>query len=170
MSRKRTERPSGSPYITPEGAQMLSKELDHLWNVDRPKVAEAVRIAAAQGDRSENADYQYGKRRLSEIDRRVEFLDKRLKEVTIVDPDTGRGEAGKVCFGAWMRLEDPDGNQTIYRIVGPDEFDVSKGYISMDSPVGRALLGREQGSEVVVKRPKGTVEYVILEVSRSPLR
>ena len=149
---------------------MLSEEFDHLWNVDRPKVAEAVRIAAAQGDRSENADYQYGKRRLSEIDRRVEFLDKRLKEVTIVDPDTVHGEAGKVCFGAWMRLEDPEGKQTIYRIVGPDEFDVSKGYISMDSPVGRALLGREQGSEVVVKRPKGAVEYVIVEVSRSPLR
>jgi transcription elongation factor GreB len=170
MSRKRTERPPNSPYITPEGARMLSKEFDHLWNVDRPKVAEAVRIAAAQGDRSENADYQYGKRRLSEIDSRVEFLDKRLKEVTIVDPDTVHGEAGKVCFGAWMRLEDPEGKQTIYRIVGPDEFDVSKGYISMDSPVGRALLGREQGSEVVVKRPKGAVEYVIVEVSRSPLR
>ena len=169
MSRKRTERPPGSPYITPEGAQSLSAEFDYLWNVDRPKVAEAVRIAAAQGDRSENADYQYGKRRLSEIDSRMEFLDKRLKELTIIDPDTGHGEAGKVCFGAWMRLEDEEGEETIYRIVGPDEFDVSKGYISMDSPVGRALLGREEGSEVVVKRPKGDVEYVIIEVSRSPL-
>lgn len=170
MSRKRTERPPGSPYITPEGAQALSEEFDYLWNVDRPRVAEAVRIAAALGDRSENADYQYGKRRLNEIDSRVEFIDKRLKELTIIDPDTGHGEEGKVCFGSWMRLEDEQGEETIYRIVGPDEFDLSKGYISMDSPVGRALLGREEGSEVVVKRPKGDVEYVIVEVSRSPLR
>lgn len=93
-----------------------------------------------------------------------------MKELTIIDPDTGRGEAGKVCFGAWMRLEDDAGVETIYRIVGPDEFDVSRGYISMDSPVGRALLGREEGSEVVVKRPKGDVEYVIVEVSLSPLQ
>ena len=170
MSRKRTERPAGSPYITPQGAQALNEEFDQLWRVERPKVAEAVRIAAAQGDRSENADYQYGKRRLSEIDSRVEFLDKRLKQLTIIDPDTSRGEAGKVCFGAWIRLEDEAGVEIIYRIVGPDEFDVSRGYISMDSPVGRALLGREEGSEVVVKRPKGDVEYVIVEVSLSPLR
>ena len=170
MSRKRTERPAGSPYITPEGAQALNEEFDHLWRVERPKVAEAVRIAAALGDRSENADYQYGKRRLGEIDSRVEFLDQRLKELTIIDPDTSRGEPGKVCFGAWMRLEDEAGVETIYRIVGPDEFDVSRGYISMDSPVGRALLGREEGSEVTVKRPKGDVEYVIVEVSLAPLR
>ena len=169
MSRKRTERPPSSPYITPEGAQALTDEFDQLWNVERPKVAEAVRIAAAQGDRSENADYQEGKRRLREIDSRVEFLDKRLKELTIIDPATSRGEEHKVCFGAWIRLEDEEGIETIYRIVGPDEFDVLKGYISMDSPVGRALLGREEGSEVVVKRPKGDVEYVIVEVSRSPL-
>ncbi len=169
MSRKRTERPAGSPYITPEGAQALNQEFDHLWRVERPKVAEAVRVAAALGDRSENADYQYGKRRLSEIDSRVEFLDKRLKELTIIDPDTGRGEAGKVCFGAWMRLEDEAGVETIYRIVGPDEFDVSRGYISMDSPVGRALLGRPEGSDVVVKRPKGDAKYEIIEVSLSPL-
>ena len=169
MSRKKTERPPGSPYITPEGARRLSEEFDHLWKVDRPKVAEAVRVAAALGDRSENADYQYGKRRLSEIDTRVEFLDKRLKEVTIVDPDTVQGETGKACFGSWIRLEDPEGNQVIYRIVGPDEFDVSKGYISMDSPVGRALLGRKEGSTVTVTRPKSAVEYWIVEVSWSPL-
>ena len=169
MSRKRTERPPSSPYITPEGAQALSEEFDQLWNVERPKVAEAVRIAAAQGDRSENADYQEGKRRLREIDSRVEFLDKRLKELTIIDPATSRGEENKVCFGAWMRLKDEEGLETIYRIVGPDEFDVSKGYISMDSPVGRALLGREEGSAVTVKRPKGDVEYEIVEVSRTPI-
>ena len=168
MSRRRTERPASSPYITPEGAQALSKEFDHLWNVDRPKVAEAVRIAAANGDRSENADYQYGKRRLREIDSRVEFLDKRLKELTIIDPATSHSEEDKVCFGVWIRLEDEDGIETIYRIVGPDEFDASKGYISMDSPVGRALLGRTEGGAVVVKRPKGDVEYEIVEVSRSP--
>jgi len=170
MSRKRTERPANSPYITPEGARALSEEFDKLWNVERPKVAEAVRIAAALGDRSENADYQYGKRRLREIDSRVEFLDKRLKTVTIIDPATSRGDEGKVCFGAWIRLEDEEAVETIYRIVGPDEFDVSKGYISMDSPVGRALLGREEGSAVVVKRPKGDVKYEIVEVSRTPLK
>jgi len=169
MSRKRTERPPNSPYITPEGAKALSEEFDKLWNDERPKVAEAARIAAAQGDRSENADYQYAKRRLREIDSRVEFLDKRLKDLTIIDPATSHGDPGKVCFGAWIRLEDEAGVETIYRIVGPDEFDVSKGYISMDSPVGRALLGREEGSSVVVKRPKGNVEYEIVEVSRTEL-
>ena len=170
MSRKKTERPATSPYITPEGAQALNEEFDQLWRVERPKVAEAVRIAAAQGDRSENADYQYGKRRLREIDSRVEFLDRRLKALTIIDPATSRGAEGKVCFGAWIRLEDEEGIETIYRIVGPDEFEVSKGYISMDSPLGRALLGREEGSELVVKRPKGDKLYVIQEVSRSPLK
>jgi transcription elongation factor GreB len=168
MSRKRSERPPGSPYITPEGAKKLSAEFDYLWNVDRPRVAEAVRIAAAQGDRSENADYQYGKARLREIDTRVEFLDKRLKALTIVDPETSTGREGRVTFGVWIRLEDGDGEETIYRIVGPDEFDVSRGFISMDSPVGRALLGKEEGSTVLVKRPKGDIEYTIVEVSRTP--
>jgi transcription elongation factor GreB len=168
MSRKRTERPPSSPYITPEGAKKLNDEFDHLWNVDRPRVAEAVRIAAANGDRSENADYQYGKQRLREIDSRVEFLDKRLKELTIVDPVTSNAPEGVVTFGAWIRLEDGDGEETIYRIVGPDEFDASQGFISMDSPVGRALLGKEEGSEVLVKRPKGNIEYTIAEVSRRP--
>ena len=169
MSRKRAERPPSSPYITPEGAKKLNDEFDHLWNVDRPRVAEAVRIAAANGDRSENADYQYGKARLREIDTRVEFLDQRLKELTIVDPATTTAPEGRVTFGAWIRLEDGDGEETIYRIVGPDEFDVSKGFISMDSPVGRGLLGKEEGSTVLVKRPKGNVEYEIVEVSRTRL-
>jgi transcription elongation factor GreB len=169
MSRRRTERPPSSPYITPEGAKVLGEEFEHLWNVERPQIAEAVHLAAAQGDRSENADYQYNKKRLREIDSRVEFLGRRLKQVTIVDPDTHHPEAGKVFFGAWVRLEDEDGNETIRRIVGPDEFDVEKGYISVDSPVGRALLGKEEGSDVTVKRPKGTIEYTIVEVSRAPL-
>ena len=168
MSRKRTERPPGSPYITPEGAKQLNDEFDTLWNVDRPKVAEAVRIAAAQGDRSENADYQYGKQRLREIDTRVEFLDRRLKELKIVDPVTTTGEEGRVTFGAWIRLEDEDGEETVYRIVGPDEFDPARGLISMDSPVGRALLGKAEGSDVLVRRPKGDIEYTIVEVSRTP--
>jgi len=168
MSRKRTERPPGSPYITPEGARKLNDEFDYLWNVDRPKVAEAVRIAAAQGDRSENADYQYGKQRLREIDTRVEFLDRRLKELQIVDPVTTTGEEGRVTFGAWIRLEDEDGEETVYRIVGPDEFDPARGYISMDSPVGRALLGKEAGSDALVRRPKGDIVYTIVEVSRTP--
>ncbi len=168
MSRKRTERPPSSPYITPEGAKKLNDEFDHLWNVDRPRVAEAVRIAAAHGDRSENADYQYGKQRLREIDTRVEFLDQRLKELTIVDPATSAAPEGRVTFGAWIRLEGGDGEETIYRIIGPDEFDVSRGFISMDSPVGRALLGKEEGSEILVKRPKGDIAYTIVEVSLKP--
>lgn len=169
MSRRRTDRPPSSPYITPEGARALNEEFDRLWNVERPKVAEAVRLAAAQGDRSENADYQYGKRRLREIDERVEFLDRRLRELTIIDAATSHGEVGVVCFGAWVRLEGPDGDETLYRIVGPDEFDVAKGHISMDSPVGRVLLGRREGDEVVVRRPKGDITYAIVEVSRAPL-
>ncbi len=169
MSRKRRERPPQSAYITPEGYRALREELDHLWNVERPKVTEAVTVAAAQGDRSENADYQYGKRRLREIDSRVEFLDRRLKVLQVVDPTQSRIQEGKVFFGVWVRLEDEEGNCVVYRIVGPDEFDAAAGKISMDSPVGKALLHKEEGDEVRVKRPKGDIEYTIVEVSHRPL-
>ncbi len=169
MSRKRQERPPQSAYITPEGYRALREELDHLWNVERPKVTEAVTVAAAQGDRSENADYQYGKRRLREIDSRVEFLDKRLKALQVVDPLLSRIQEGKVFFGVWVRLEDEEGNCVVYRIVGPDEFDAAAGKISMDSPVGKALLHKEEGDEVRVKRPKGDIGYTIVEVSHHPL-
>ncbi len=169
MSRKRRERPPQSAYITPEGYRALCEELDHLWNVERPVVTEAVTVAAAQGDRSENADYQYGKRRLREIDSRVEFLDRRLKALQVVEPTEGRIQEGKVYFGVWVRLEDEEGSCVVYRIVGPDEFDAAAGMISMDSPVGKALLHKEEGDEVLVKRPKGDIEYTIVEVSDRPL-
>ena len=124
MVRRRTERPPKSIYITPEGFRALQKELDTLWNVERPKVTEAVTVAAAMGDRSENAEYQYGKRRLREIDARVEYLDQRLKVLQVVDA-ASRIREGKVYFGAWVKLEDAEGEVVIYRIVGPDEFDAA---------------------------------------------
>jgi transcription elongation factor GreB len=135
---------SGKPgYITPEGYRRFEEKADRLWNVDRPKMAKAVQVAAAEGDRSENAEYQYSKRRLAAIDRRLRFLGRRLKVLTIVDetpPDDGR-----VYFGSWVTIEDEDGNTQTYRVVGPDEIDAAKKWISMDSPVGKSLLPREVG-------------------------
>jgi transcription elongation factor GreB len=169
MGRRPTQHPPKSNYITPEGFSALREELDRLWNVERPKITESVAVAAAMGDRSENADYQYGKRRLREIDSRVEYLDRRLKVLQVVDPTALRTEAEKVSFGAWVKLEDAQGEVVVYRIVGSDEFDVRAGKISMDSPVGKALLKKQEGDTVVVRRPKGDAEYTILEVSYSPL-
>ena len=129
-------------------------------------MAKAVQVAAAEGDRSENAEYLYSKRKLAEIDRRLRFLGKRLKALTIVDrppPDDGR-----VYFGSWVRLRTEDGDDLIYRIVGPDESDAKKGWISADAPVARALIKREEGDEVSVPRPKGETSFEIVEVSSSP--
>jgi transcription elongation factor GreB len=162
MSRRRPPAAPRTAYITPEGEKGLRDELDRLWNRERPRVTQEVADAAAQGDRSENAEYIYGKKRLREIDARVRFLTKRLDELTVVR-DTPATD-GKVYFGAWVRLEDDAGEELVYRVVGPDEFDVEVGKISVDSPVGRALLGREEGDEVVVRRPKGDAVYTILEV------
>ncbi|GAB4522788.1 MAG: transcription elongation factor GreB [Haliangiales bacterium] len=153
MSRYRPPRPKQSAYITPEGAQVLRDELHALWVVERPRVTQEVADAAAQGDRSENAEYIYGKKRLREIDRRVRFLQKRLDAVVIVSEPPSDPE--RVFFGAWVTLEDEDGQEVEYRIVGPDEFDVSAGKISMDSPVGKALFGKRLDDEVIIKRPKG---------------
>ena len=125
-------------------------------------MTQEVADAAAQGDRSENAEYIYGKKRLREIDARVRFLSKRLDELTVVR-DTPAAD-GKVYFGAWVRLEDAAGEELTYRIVGPDEFDVEAGKISVDSPVGGALLGKEEGDEIVVRRPRGNAAYTVLEV------
>src|ERR1700744_3946890 len=136
MGRYRAPPIPGSQFIPPEGAARLRAELDQLWRIERPRVTQAVSEAAAQGDRSENAEYTYGKRRLREIDRRVRFLRKRLDGMVVVDqPPTDRN---KVYFGAWVTVESNDGSQSRYRVVGPDEFDREPGYISMDSPLGRA--------------------------------
>jgi transcription elongation factor GreB len=149
-------------YITPEGAKKLRTELEQLWTVERPRVTQEVADAAAQGDRSENAEYIYGKRRLREIDRRVRFLSKRLDGITVVTEPPS--DPNRVFFGAWVTVEDEDGNESTYRIVGPDESDVDKGWISMDAPVARALLGKRDGDDVLVKRPKGDITYTITDI------
>lgn len=150
-------------YITPEGAKKLRDELIWLWKEERPTVTQRVSEAAAEGDRSENAEYIYGKRRLREIDRRIRFLTGRLDILKIVEPRTDA--TSKVYFGAWVGLEDEEGKESLYRIVGPDEFDPAKGWISIDSPVGKALLGKHEGDEVLVSRPVGTTAFTIVSVS-----
>ena len=125
-------------------------------------MTQEVADAAAQGDRSENAEYIYGKRRLREIDRRVRFLSKRLDQVTIVSEQPS--DPSRVFFGAWVTLEDEDGNEVTYRIVGPDESDVDKGWISMEAPVAKALLGKRDGDDVLVRRPKGDITFTIVGI------
>src|SRR5258708_30384667 len=147
-------------YITPEGAKRLRAELDQLWTVERPRVTQEVADAAAQGDRSENAEYIYGKRRLREIDRRVRFLSKRLDVLVVVAEQPK--DLTRVHFGAWVTLEDDAGGEMTYRIVGPDEFDVDRGFISIDSPVARALIGKRGGDEVTGRRPKGDATDTIV--------
>ncbi len=157
--RDRTPRPRSSGYITPAGAKKLRDELEQLWLVERPRVTNEVADAAAQGDRSENAEYIYGKRRLREIDGRVRWLTRRLDEVVVVREPPSDG--GRVFFGAWVTIEDEDGEAAEHRIVGADESDVSRSWISIDSPVAKALLGKRVGDEVRVVRPKGEATYVI---------
>lgn len=162
MSRYRPPAAPSSRYITPDGARRLRAELDQLWRIERPRVTQAVAEAAAQGDRSENAEYTYGKRRLREIDRRVRFLRKRLEGMTVVDRPPA--DPRRVFFGAWVTLESETGEQTRYRIVGPDEFDMEPDYISMDAPLGRALLRRALDDEVTVELPGGAKTYVIVAI------
>ena len=162
MSRFRIPQAPGSKYITPEGGRRLQEELDQLWRVERPRVTQAVREAAAQGDRSENADYTYGKRRLREIDRRVRFLRKRLEGMTIVDRPPS--DPSRVFFGAWVSLQTDDGEIARHRIVGPDEFDREPAYISMDSPLGRALLGKALDAKLRVSLPTGPRNYAIVKI------
>lgn len=152
-----------SNYITPEGAELLRKELTRLWDIERPRVTQGVSDAAAEGDRSENAEYIYGKKRLREIHRRCRFLKKRLENLTVVSEQPAN--TGKVFFASWVRVEDEDGDESLYRIVGPDETDSSRGFISMESPVGRALLGKSLDDEVLIRIPKGNKVLTILEVS-----
>ncbi|HWI41894.1 MAG TPA: transcription elongation factor GreB [Verrucomicrobiae bacterium] len=158
---------ASTDYITEEGARALREELDYLWKVERPRVTQMVSDAAAEGDRSENAEYIYGKKRLREIDRRVRFLSKRLEVLRVVKEPPPRQD--RVYFGAWVRLENEEGAEALYRIVGPDEFDPSRGWISIDSPVAKALLGKDEGAEVTVRRPAGTTTLTILEISYTPL-
>lgn len=152
-----------SNYITRDGWQALDTELKYLWREERPIVTQAVSEAAAMGDRSENAEYIYGKKRLREIDRRVRFLSKRLEVLKIVEPSPQ--QEGKIFFGAWVRLENEQGEEKVYRLVGPDEFVPAKGWISIDSPVARALIGKAVDDEIVVQTPNGEAVYWVLAIS-----
>ena len=152
-----------SNYITRAGWDRLDKELKFLWKDERPKITRSVSEAAAQGDRSENAEYIYGKKRLREIDRRVRFLMKRLDDLTIVYPE--KQQEGKVFFGAWVTLIDEQDKEVTYRLVGPDEWDVKQGDISIDSPMARALLGKQVDDEIMVKTPDGERFFDIINIS-----
>jgi transcription elongation factor GreB len=162
MSRYRKPQPWGSPYITADGEQTLQAELHQLWKIERPQVTQAVHEAAKNGDRSENGDYIYGKRRLREIDSRVRYLGKRLEQLKVVrDKPTNHD---KVYFGAWVTLEDESGTETRYRIVGPDEFDIKAGLISMDSPLAKLMLGKQRDDSFYLERDGKRTEFVIINI------
>ena len=150
-------------YLTPEGAKKLSEELEHLMWVARPKIVQEVTEAAAQGDRSENAEYIYGKKKLREIDRRVRFLTKRLESAVVVKP----GEVGgdRVRFGAKVEVRDENGKVSRYLLVGPDEADPGQGKLSFQSPVGKALMNKKVGDVIVVQRPMGEIEVELTQIS-----
>lgn len=162
MGRYRPPRRRGSRYITPQGEAALRAELHQLWKVERPEVTATVHEAAKNGDRSENGDYIYGKRRLREIDSRVRFLTKRLEELEVVSQTPA--ETDKVFFGAWVTLEDEAGTEACYRIVGPDEFDLKLNKLSMDSPLARSLLGKRLDDEVLVRSPSGEKSWFIIDI------
>ncbi len=162
MGRWRPPRVPGSFYITPEGHARLTDELRQLWP-ERDKVTKEVQAAAALGDRSENAEYIYGKKRLREIDSRLRHLGNRLEKLKVVHNQPAN--TAQVFFGAWLKILDQDDRCIFYRIVGPDEFDVHNDYISMDSPVAKALLKKSKGDEVLIRIPSGEVEYYIDDIA-----
>jgi transcription elongation factor GreB len=153
--------------ITPSGYRTLQRELASLWKEERPRVTREVSEAAALGDRSENAEYIYGKRRLREIDKRLEFLSKRLDAVKVIEPSTIRDQE-RVGFGAWVEVEDEYGETRRYQLVGTDEFDADAGRISVLSPIARALFGKQVDDEVLVQRPSGEISYVITAIEFPP--
>ena len=160
MGRYRPPRPKSSPYITGEGAAKMRAELSQLWKVERPQVTQVVHEAAKNGDRSENGDYIYGKRRLREIDSRVRYLTKRLEDATIVE-DKPR-DPSKVFFAAWVTVEDEEtGEQQTYRLVGADEIDPKLNWISIDSPMARALIGKSIDDDAHVKTPAGDRCFIV---------
>ena len=162
MSRYRPPGPEKSPYITRAGMQALEAEQTAIWQKRREVVA-ALAAAAAEGDRSENAEYIYRKKELGELDRRIRYLQKRLPELNVVDQKPASSE--RVFFGATVKLEDEDGATVTYRIVGPDEFDHAHSYISVDSPLAQSLMKRELGDEVEVEVPRGRLVYTIVDIS-----
>ncbi len=167
MSRYRPPQPRGSKFITQPGWQKLKDELDFLWRVQRPQVTQAVSEAAAQGDRSENAEYIYGKKQLREIDSRVRFLRQRLEGMVIVTQKPS--DLQRIFFGAWVTLEDDDGKELRYRIVGPDEFDATQGLISMDAPLARALFKKAVDDEISIEVPGGRKNFVVTGINYADL-
>ncbi len=166
MSHYRPPAPPKTPLITPEGYQVLVDELDYLWRVKRPEVTRSVSEAAAQGDRSENAEYIYGKKLLREIDRRVRFLEKRLPELRVVREHPS--DPTRIYFGATVELEDLEtSEELLIRIVGPDEIDPKRNWISIDAPMARALLKKAIDDEVPVERPAGRAVFLVLDVRYS---
>jgi transcription elongation factor GreB len=151
-----------SPYITPEGFRRMSDELAFLWKSKRPQVTQAVAEAAAMGDRSENAEYIYGKKQLRQIDSRIRFLVKRLGELKVIDRKPA--DTSRIFFGAWVALEDGEGTLYEYRIVGADEIDPDRNFISIDSPMAKALLRKTEGDDITVRRPNGISVFVVLSV------
>ena len=165
MSRYRQQSPKSSPYITADGAAKLRAEVRQLWKVERPQVTQVVHEAAKNGDRSENGDYIYGKRRLREIDRRVRYLTKRLEDATIVEEKPR--DTSKVYFAAWVTLEDQDNSDAPpqrLRLVGSDEIDSAQNWISIDSPMARALIAKSVDDEVQVVTPEGERCFVITSI------
>lgn len=162
MGRYRPPQPKSSPYITGDGYDALNEELEALW-VRRRDVVKHLSAAAAEGDRSENAEYIYRKKELREIDRRIRYLQKRIPDLKVVRDKPDNTE--QVFFGAWVTLEDDDGNEVTYRIVGPDELDLPKGHISMDSPMAKALLKKHLDEDITVETPQGSKSYYISQVS-----
>lgn len=164
MSRWRPPSPHSTPIITRAGFEKLQAELDHLWRELRPEVVRALSAAAAEGDRSENAEYIYRKKQLGEIDRRVRYLSKRIPSLKVAEQlPTDRAA---IFFGATLEIEDVDSGETQrYRIVGPDETDAKRGYISVDSPLARAALKKRADEEFEVKLPKGNARFVVTAVS-----
>jgi transcription elongation factor GreB len=162
MGRYRSPQPPSSAYITADGFKALKQELHHLWRVLRPEVTRALGEAAAEGDRSENAEYIYRKKQLREIDRRVSYLSKRVDLLKVVH-DKPRDETA-IYFGAWVDLQDDGGELKRYRIVGPDEIDPSRGYISIDSPVARAIIKKRVDDAVVIELPDGEICYQIMAI------
>ena len=162
MSRWRPPPPHSTAIITRDGYERLRGELDELWKRKRPEVVAALAAAAAEGDRSENAEYTYRKKQLGEIDRRVRYLSKRLPALKVVDAPPS--DTGAVFFGAWITIADDAGNTTRHRIVGPDETDAKSGHISIDSPLARAALKKRSGDGFEVALPKGPARYSVRSV------
>jgi len=161
MSRWRPPKPKSSPYITAEGYKRLETELQALWE-RRKHVTAALAAAAAEGDRSENAEYIYRKKELREIDRRIHYLQKRLPSLTVVAEKPGNQQ--QVFFGAWVTLETMDGEEITYRIVGADEIDTSGGLISLDSPLARALLKKTLDDEIVIGVGAQQTRYYLIDI------